>query len=272
MTAAAPRSAGRSPDPADTVSGPAFAGRSRDPMAPPGLWRLMLEGRAVWEAGASLMLWPVLARGARGDGHPVLVLPGLVASNRSTRMLRRYLEGRGWQAHGWHQGRNLGPRAGVFEGIQQQLEQLTEQTGRRVSLVGWSLGGVFARELAKRMPASVRQVVTLGSPVQGHSSATRARRVYEWAAGHRAYAADVMERLHEPVPPTIPCTSIYSRSDGIVHWRASLQPDGPLHQNIRVPASHTGMGFNPLVLHVLADRLAQPEEGWQPYRGLFDLR
>lgn len=241
---------------------------ARAQVGAPGLLRLAMEWRAPAEAAATLLAWPWLRRARRGDGHAVLVLPGLAASDASTLPLRHFLRRQGWQAEGWGLGRNLGPRQGVFEALEQRVEALHALSGRRVSLVGWSLGGVYARELAKRHGRRVRQVVTLGSPLPGHGRASNARRLYEWAAGERAYAPELMARLHDPLPPELPCTSIYSRSDGIVHWRASLLPKAARRQNIRVPASHAGMGVNPLVLRLLAERLAQPEDNWQPYRGV----
>lgn len=246
------------------------AARADTPSAP-GAMHLALEWRAPMEAAASLALWPWLRRAPRGDGHSVLVLPGLVASDTSTGLLRRFLGAQGWAPHAWRQGRNLGPRHGVLEACLERLQQLHADSGRRVSLVGWSLGGVYARELAKRAPQAVRQVITLGSPVgspaSGRGHPTNARRLYEFVSGPRAYAPELMARLNEPVP--VPCTSIYSRSDGIVSWRASLLPEGPMARNIRVPASHLGMGMNPVVLRLLAECLSQPEEHWQPQKGLF---
>ncbi|MFT7772184.1 esterase/lipase family protein [Roseateles sp.] len=240
-----------------------------DKLSPPGPVRLALELRAPVEAAATLALWPWLRQAPRGDGHSVLVLPGLAATDASTRLLRHYLRAQGWAPHAWGQGRNLGPRPGVLEACVSQLRRLHSESGRRVSLVGWSLGGIYARELAKRVPQAVRQVVSLGSPVGspagGRGHASNARRIYEWVSGPRAYAPELMARLNEPVP--VPCTSIYSRSDGIVDWRASLQPTGPAAQNIRVPGSHNRMGANPVVLRLLAERLSQPEEAWQAHKG-----
>jgi pimeloyl-ACP methyl ester carboxylesterase len=227
--------------------------------------KLALEWRAPMEAMASVALWPWLRRAPRGDGHSVLVLPGLITGDSSTFLLRSFLRKQGWRSHAWNQGLNLGPREGVFEACVERLAHLHQQSGRKVSLVGWSLGGVYARELAKRMPHAVRQVVTLGSPVNARVHASNARRLYEFVSGSRAYDHGLVARLGEPVP--VPSTSIYSRSDGIVHWRASLQAEGPMAQNIRVPASHAGMGLNPLVLRILANRLAQPEHLWQAYPG-----
>lgn len=233
-------------------------------LSPPGALRLAMEWRAPVEAAASLALWPWLRSAARGDGHSVLVLPGLAAGDGSTRLLRSFLRAQGWEAHAWRQGLNLGPRPGVLETSLDHVQRLHAESGRRVSLVGWSLGGVYARELAKRLPGAVRQVVTLGSPVTGQVHASNARRLYEFVSGPRAYAPELMARLNDPVP--VPCTSIYSRTDGIVDWRASLQPEGPEAQNIRVPASHVGMGMNPVVLRLLAERLSQPEHDWKPRR------
>ncbi|HSW04984.1 esterase/lipase family protein [Aquabacterium sp.] len=224
---------------------------------------MALECRAPAEAMASLLLWPWLAgSAARGDGHSVLVLPGLVAPDASTVMLRGFLRRQGWRTHGWRQGFNLGPREGVIEACVERIRTLHQRSGRKVSLVGWSLGGVFARELSKVLPQAVRQVITLGSPVGAGRHASNARPIYEFVSGQRAYAPELMARLEEPAP--VPCTSVYSRSDGVVHWRASLQPPGALAENIAVPASHTGMGMNPLVLRLVAERLAQPESGWRP--------
>jgi pimeloyl-ACP methyl ester carboxylesterase len=233
-------------------------------LRPPGLHLMALECRAPAEAMASLLLWPWLgASAARGDGHSVLVLPGLVAPDASTVMLRGFLRRQGWRTHGWRLGFNLGPREGVIEACVERILTLQRRSGRKVSLIGWSLGGVFARELSKMLPETVRQVITLGSPVGNDTHATNARQLYEFVSGDRAYAPELMARLHEPTP--VPCTSIYSRSDGVVHWRSSLQPPGDQAENIAVRASHTGMGMNPLVLRLVAERLAQPESGWRPH-------
>lgn len=234
-------------------------------IGPPGLLRLAAEWRAPFEACLGLVTWPWLRGSARGDGHAVLVIPGLGGGDASTALLRRFLEAQGWQAHGWRLGRNLGPRQGLLQQLAQRLSDLHDQSQRRVSVVGWSLGGVFARELARRHPHWVRQVVTLGSPLPEHRRATNVRWLYERLARGHAYPPELMARVHDPLPAEVPCTSIYSRSDGIVNWRASLLPRSPLSENVRVPASHSGMGFNPLVLRVVADRLAQPEGRWRPY-------
>ena len=133
-------------------------------LSPPSRTLMFLEGRAISELGAFLGALPLLSLAPRGDGHPVLVLPGLVASDTSTRPLRSFLKSRGYAVSGWRQGRNLGLRHGVQDAMVDLVQELNDTHGRKVSLVGWSLGGLYARQLAKMMPERVRSVITLGSP------------------------------------------------------------------------------------------------------------
>ncbi|HTP72740.1 MAG TPA: alpha/beta fold hydrolase [Burkholderiaceae bacterium] len=229
----------------------------------PGLVNLLLEGRAPFEYAASLVAAPWLLSAPRGDGHAVLVYPGLLASDFSTRPLRRLLRTLGHDARGWDQGRNNGARAGVLDQALQRLRAVRAETGRNVSLVGWSLGGLYARELAKEAPEIVRIVVSLGSPFTGPRDASNARRTYEWLQRGREQSHHRHEDLR--IPPPVPTTSIYTRTDGIVAWQCSLETPGPMTENIEVHASHMGLGVNPLALYALADRLAQPEGAWQPF-------
>ncbi|HMN56120.1 MAG TPA: alpha/beta fold hydrolase [Ottowia sp.] len=235
------------------------------PIAPPSRLLLLAEGRALWEAAASVAWWPLLRLAPKGDGHAVLVLPGLVASDASTGLLRRYLRYRNYEVHGWGQGRNLGPRPGVEKGMADLLKKLADDSGQKVSLVGWSLGGMYARMLAAEYTGEVRDVVTLGSPFAGSGRATNAWHIYEAVSGRSAED----EALWSQVRPTprVPTTSIYSRSDGVVAWQCSLEKAGARAENIEVLASHLGMAVHPAVLYALADRLAQPEGRWQPFDG-----
>jgi pimeloyl-ACP methyl ester carboxylesterase len=219
----------------------------------------------VWfEAGASLALLPAWRLAPRGDGHPVLILPGLGAGDESTAIMRGFLRSRGYAVSRWGRGRNLGFRAGLLAALRGQLSQLATQHGRKVSLIGWSLGGIFARELAKQAPDEVRLVITMASPFTGHPRATNAFRLYEWMTGRRIGAPEI----HEPLraPPPVPTTSIWSRTDGVVSWRCSVEREQPLVENIEINASHLGIGTHPLALYAVADRLAQPEGQWQPFR------
>jgi pimeloyl-ACP methyl ester carboxylesterase len=224
---------------------------------------MLLEARAPVEFFSLIAALPWLYRLPRGDGHPVMVFPGMAAGDLTTIPLRRILRSLGYDAQAWRQGLNFGARPGVLERAGEDLRALSERHAQPVSLVGWSLGGIYARELAKKHPALTRCVVTLGTPFAGHPKATNAWRVYEMLSGSRVGDPDEMARLRKP--PPLPTTSIYSRSDGIVAWRCSIDEPGPLVENIEVPASHLGMGANPAVLYAVADRLAQPVDRWQPF-------
>ncbi len=233
---------------------------------PPSAWLLPLELRAFWEFGALLPAWPLLTRAPRADGHAVMVFPGLSANDASTIPLRHYLQSLGYQPWGWEQGFNFGPRPGVLDEAKSNLERTFKKTHRKVSLIGWSLGGVYARELAKELPHMVRSVITLGTPFAGSHKSTHAWRVYELASGRRIETE--VSSYDLPSAPPVPTSSIYSRTDGVVAWQASIQApsrSNRLTENIEVIASHIGLGLNPSAWWAIADRLAQPEGHWQPF-------
>jgi pimeloyl-ACP methyl ester carboxylesterase len=232
----------------------------------PGLALLALEFRAPLEFGSIVPAWPLLQRAPAGDGHSVLVFPGLAASDPSTFPLRGYLSTLRYKTEGWSQGLNFGPRDGVLEAARRNLEDAYSKSGRKVSLIGWSLGGVYARELAKQLPQKVRCVITLGTPFAGPPKSTNAWRIYELASGNDINVEQAKYDLH--VAPPVPTTSIFSRSDGIVAWRGSVQDAAFGHdriENIEVVASHIGMGLNPSAWWAVADRLAQPDGAWKPF-------
>jgi hypothetical protein len=236
----------------------------------PGLGLLAMEFRALWEFGALLPAWPALQRAPRGDGHTVVVYPGLSASDATTLPLRKYLDGLGYVTHGWNQGFNFGPRAGVLDAGIEQLHDLLAHSRQPISLVGWSLGGVYARELAKELIRDghpVRCVMTLGTPFAGGPRSTNAWRLYELTSGRNAHRE--AEKFDLVTPPGVPTTSIYSRTDGVVAWQASVQAVQDKHphtENIEVVASHFGIGLNPSAWWAVADRLAQPAGQWQPFQ------
>jgi pimeloyl-ACP methyl ester carboxylesterase len=239
-------------------------------LRPPSLLLLALEGtRAMWEFGASLAALPILQSAPRGDGHSVLIFPGLVATDLSTQPLRRYLQGQGYEPHAWGLGRNLGPRPGVLDACRERIRTLRRKSGRKVSLIGWSLGGVYAREMAKDSPGDVRCVITLGTPFRGSPRATNAWRVYEFASGE---TVDTINREEIERPPPVPTTSIFSRTDGVVAWQCSVEREARAVENIEVEASHIGLGVHPAVLYAVADRLAQPEDAWQRFDRVSGLR
>lgn len=231
----------------------------------PSPWLMMMEGRAIFEWASSLLTLPALSTQLpHGDGHAVLVIPGFMAGDVSTGVLRKFLSKRGYKVHGWGQGRNLGPRDGVFEELRTTLKRIASESGGKVSVVGWSLGGVFARELARDLPDLVRQVITLGSPLYGDpKTTTNVWRTYKFMSGR--YKVDSKERGH--CQPPVPTTSIYTRGDGVVGWGCCVEKAGPIADNIEInAASHLGMGVNPLVLYAIGDRLALRENGWHHFK------
>ena len=237
-------------------------GRSHTLKAP-GAALLALEARAPWEFGATLAAWPVLRRAPRGDGHAVMVFPGFGASDITTLPLRAFLMDRGYDTFGWDLRFNLGPRKGVLEKILARVRELKRASGRKVSLVGWSLGGVFAREIAKMTPQDVRCVITLGSPFTGHPKANNVWRLYEFTSGHRL--DDDVAIGHVRATPPVPTTSIFTRSDGVVAWQCCLQAREARAESIEVHASHLGIGMNAGAWYAVADRLAQREGRWKAF-------
>jgi len=230
----------------------------------PSVLLQLLEARAFTELGAFAGLYPLLRMAPRGDGHPVLVLPGFLASGASTFPLRHILKSLGYKGHRWKLGLNLGPVGFKEQEVLWRLKELRHRYGRRVTLIGWSLGGVYARELAWMVPEDIRMVITLGSPFR-HHDATSVSWLYEDVTGQVQDQMDEEMRERMDQPPPVPSTAIYSRSDGVVNWRCSVEREGEFAENIRVQGSHCGLGHNPAALWAIADRLALPEGEWQPF-------
>jgi pimeloyl-ACP methyl ester carboxylesterase len=218
---------------------------------------LALEApRGLAELASFATTAPLLSQAPRGDGHPVLVMPGFGASDRSTAPLRGYLSTLGYRAHGWKLGVNRGPAMeDLPAGLMRRLNDVFDASGsRQVSLVGWSLGGVYARLLGQLHPDRVRQVVTLGSP-------------FAWRSGSGYGGASRLEQLRRlaGAPLAMPSTAVFSKSDAIVPWQIATQTPSERAENIEVYGSHVGLGFNPAVLYAVADRLASREDRWQPF-------
>jgi len=236
--------------------------------APNWLLTLLEAPRALTEATSLLPARRMLVDLPPGDSHPVLCIPGFLATDRSTRTLRRYIYGWGYDAFRWRLGRNLGPSRyrNLDALLDDRLHKIYKETGRRVSLVGWSLGGLYAREIARRNPDVVRNVITLGSP-HGDPRATNAWRLYEAMSGISVDDDKIRARVQHLRKPVhdVPVTAIYSRSDAVVSSDIATLPPGPMAENIGVNTSHIGMGFNPMVLYLVADRLRQPADDWAPF-------
>ena len=234
---------------------------------PPSLFWTLTEGRAILELASFGLLRRPLKNLPKGDGHPVLVLPGFMAGDTSTKPMRRLLGDLGYQAFGWKLGRNVKFDATREREMSDLLEDIHAKTKQKVSIIGWSLGGVFARELAKRHPDIVRMVISLGSPIsndRGHSAPSR---LFEAINGKETTPEAEGRYLDLENAPPVPTTSIFTKSDGVVAWRGSVQHDRSHDEteNIMVPASHIGLGVNPLVMVAIADRLALPKGKWKPF-------
>jgi pimeloyl-ACP methyl ester carboxylesterase len=228
-------------------------------LRPPGLGLLLAEVRGIFEFNTSLLLSPLLMRAPRGDGHPVLTLPGFLASDLSMAPMRRYLKELGYDCYAWKMGRNIGGMARMRAALRDRLAEIHGKTGRKVSIVGWSLGGVYARDLALQASDMVRRVVTLGSPFANDVRATNATRLYEALSGEAVEDnSELRAAIAGDLP--VPATSIYSRTDGVVNWRTCLLRPSDTAENIEVHlASHVGLGVNAAALWAVADRLAQGE-------------
>ena len=215
------------------------------------------ESLSAVEFARLAVAFPVLALQARGNGEAVLVLPGYGASDASTAPLRSYLSWLGYSTYGWGLGRNTGNVREVLPQVAAQVRQLREQSGSSVHIVGWSLGGVIAREVARDYPDSVRQVVTMGSPIVGGAKYTRLGRLFE----RQGADLDKMEAAiaaRESRPIKVPLTSIYSKRDGIVGWQASIDRYNAQVEHIEVRATHLGLGISPDVFKIIARKLADP--------------
>ncbi len=235
---------------------------------PPSSLLLMTEfGRGALGLGTYMMSIPFLQFMARGDGHPVLVLPGMLTSDHSTLPLRFFLKSRSYAAYPWALGRNLLAHRELEVKLLGKLEELYFKYGRKVSLIGWSAGGVFARALAHARPHQIRQVITLASPFQGISKKSNIEFISEWLSGDPVDDLDEIIISKAAKSPPVPSTAIYSRADGVVSWQACKEAhEDEFSENVEVLASHIGMGHNPQVLLCIADRLSQSEHDWKPFR------
>jgi hypothetical protein len=209
---------------------------------------------------------PWLLSAPRGDGHGIMVLPGFLASDSSTAVLRRYLGRLGYTVRGWDLDRNLGPTDRVLDELPRSLAALAAGTGGPVSLIGWSLGGVYARELARQQPELTRQVITLGSPFAlSDSRSSRAHRVYQRQA-HRHAEGRLPTPEQRARPLGVPSTAVFSRWDGIVPRAACTERETGRHENVEVRCGHLGFGVDPATLWLIADRLAVPAGQWRRFR------
>lgn len=232
--------------------------RARPPVQ--RLWREAVSAATPMRQRAIL----AAARAApTGDGHPVLLVPGFLRGEGYMKPLTRFLEARGYAVHGWRLGVNLGPTERALDGLERRLEAIVERAGRKASLVGHSLGGAFARELAKQRPGYVRQLIVLASPIR-LPTASQLEPLYRMLAPwHSRHSSSLYAGFN--LPPAVPVTALYTLSDGIVAWQSCLEAEGPRRENIEVKGAHSTMARSPAAWRIIADRLAQREGEWRPY-------
>lgn len=268
---------GGRPGPADEPGSGSSAADGRSsgyPAGSPAAGLLLTEPvRGLADLSAMLLAAPALATAPRGDGHGVLVFPGLLASDASTLPLRAYLRWLGYHVRGWDLGRNRGPTGTVLAGLPRALSEHFRRTERPVSLIGWSLGGIYAREMARLHPRLVRQVITLGSPfAMRDSRQTHAHLPFQRLRHLHAPEEELPSWEQRAQPVAVPSTAVYSRWDGIVAWRSCIEAESALHQNVEVRCSHLGFGVDPATLWLIADRLAAPMAEQAPFRPPLALR
>jgi pimeloyl-ACP methyl ester carboxylesterase len=227
-----------------------------------------LEMRAMFEYMAFMASSSTLSLTGRGDGHPVMVLPPFCADDPHTAPLRWVLASQGYSVHGWRQGVNLNRTRRIVDGLPRRLLELHDRHGAKVSLVGHSGGGNWARDLARAHPFAVRQVITLGAPFRLRpGDATKADQLADRLLKDQVPqdpSALIAEEDRPPLP--VPVTAIYSRTDGVAPWHAGIESKGPRRENIEVVGSHCGLAYNPPAVFAIADRLAQPAGAWRPFR------
>jgi Palmitoyl protein thioesterase len=235
---------------------------------PSFLWLLSEPSRALLELGMSFPFSSFSNKTVKtGDGHPVMVLPGFMSTAASTAILRKFVASLGYNVYDWGLGRNLGKIE--FVGLLlERIDEIHQQTGQQVSLIGWSLGGVFARQLAKERPDIIRQVITLGSPFAGLTEPNNASWMYNLITGGRKVKEVNELFLNDlPLPAPVPTTAIYTKEDGIVPWQMCMErEEDNYHQNVQVHGSHIGLGVNPAVLSIIADRLKLSKNNWLKFR------
>ncbi|GAA6136865.1 alpha/beta hydrolase [Arenicella sp. 4NH20-0111] len=229
----------------ETITKPSFIDVAKEFLTPLELARLALSA-------------PTLSKQPKVDGIPVLVIPGLGADDLSTIVLRGYLNWLGYSSFGWGLGRNVGNLQESISNASVVLEQKYELGGLQpISIVGWSLGGVIARELARNKPQLIKQIITLGSPVVGGPKYTTFGRFYR-ASQVQLNSIEAKVEQREKRPISVPLTAIYSRSDGVVGWQASIDSVNSQTEHLEVNATHLGLGISAEVFKILAQQLSRP--------------
>lgn len=218
-------------------------------------WYLTELPRAIWEWIMSMRFIRKFKPKKSGDGHPIFVIPGFMASGMSTRPMRKMLNRIGYKALDWGLGRNLGKLENM-EVLSQKLNNIYQEKNQKITLIGWSLGGVYARELGKQHPEIIKNIITLGSPFNAVDMPNNAWWLFKLVNGKdvKNRYGDWLEQLPNPAP--VYTTAVYSKQDGVVPWAGCMEKvEDELHENVEVRGSHFGLGVNKSVLKVIVDRI-----------------
>lgn len=230
------------------------------------IWSLTEATRAIFEYSTYFPFKLLHNIPKNGDKHPVLILPGFLASDSSTLRLRTFIDELGYSVYGWGEGRNFASEEYIHL-LLEKVNSIYKRHETPVSIIGWSLGGIYARQLGKALPDKVRQIITLGSPFKDVKRANNAKWMYDLLVRGSNKVQINQELIDDiPYPAPLPTTAIYSKEDGIVPWKLCMEEvESAIHQNIQVRGSHFGLGFNPAVLLIIADRLKYTPDNWKKF-------
>lgn len=232
----------------------------------PAFHRLLLEPLGVTELINIVPAWPDLEALPPGAGQPVMVIPGLTTGDWSTAIIRTWLKSKGFSVYGWDQGVNIKYTTDLEDRLARRTNDIADRHGMPVTLIGWSLGALTVRILARNHPDPVRQLISLGGPFMNLQGKTYVSWWYELLAGEKVSDFNPEWARAASSRPVHPSTSIYSRTDGMVSWQYCMDWEtGPTTQNIEVNCNHLGFGMNPVVWHIVYDRLLQADNAWQPF-------
>jgi pimeloyl-ACP methyl ester carboxylesterase len=225
---------------------------------------MVFEGRVVFEFLATVLSGPLLVSAPHGDGHTVILIPGFMQAPSNLLPIQGYLGTLGYDTHVFSPSTN-GATSDIQHRLAEEVRVLCKARSAPVSLIGWSLGGLLARAVAAGRPACVRQVITLASPFAGDPADNSFLRMSAWTGVLPRMEVDEQIRSVAREPLSVPSSAIFSRTDGVLPWRHCINVTcGRNAENIEVDSSHTGFAVHPLAMLVIANRLRQPREAWQP--------
>jgi hypothetical protein len=228
-------------------------------ISPPGPLLRLLEGRAGLEAAQLMLQLPILRfQAKRGNGEPVLVLPGFMADDNSTIILRQYLNSIGYVSRGWGLGTNAQRMMDHLPGVLAAVREMHDEYQQKVRLIGWSRGGILSREIARDYPELIERVITIGSPVKGGAGASSIGRMVTRQTGLTPAEMNQVLHVRQRNPITVPIRSIYSKLDGVVAWRACIDETSPDVQHFETRGTHIAMGASVEVFRLLP-KLLHPE-------------